>query len=295
MTDHDGSGPGVLRTGVVQMTSGADTAANVARAGELVAEAAAAGATLVALPEKWHHMDAPARAMRAAEPLDGPSLTAAADWARTHAIAVLAGSVIEAIDDEGPPANTSVLFGPDGTALAVYRKLHLFDVEVGGRVYRESDGARAGDRLATGWLGPVGIGMSVCYDLRFPELYRALAYAGVRLLAVPAAFTAATGRAHWEALLRARAIENQCFVLAPGQVGRHPDGSESHGHSMVIDPWGVVLAEVGEGEGVAVADLDLAAQDEVRTRLPALRHRREDVFGAPGPIPASSPEGVGGP
>jgi predicted amidohydrolase len=286
MTDTDGSDPRVLRTGVVQMSSRADTAANIARAGELVAEAAAAGAELVALPEKWHHMDAPLRGREAAEPLDGPSLEAAAGWARTHGVALLAGSVIEAIGGGGTPANTSVLIGPDGTTLATYRKLHLFDVEVGGRVYRESDGARAGDAVVVGWLGPVGVGMSVCYDLRFPELYRTLVYAGARVLAVPAAFTAATGKAHWEPLLRARAIENQCFVVAPGQVGRHADGSVSHGHSMIVDPWGIVLAEVGEGEGVAVADLDLSAQDEVRTRLPALRHRREDLFGPPGPFPA---------
>ncbi len=262
------------------MTSGADAAANIDRARAHVAHAADLGADLIALPEKWHHIDAPARAAEAAEPMDGPSLSAAAGWARTHGVAILAGSVVERFDDGGPPANTSVLIGPDGEVRAAYRKLHLFDVEVGGRVYRESDGVRAGDAPAVAWLDGVGVGLSICYDLRFPELYRALVGAGARILMVPAAFTAATGPAHWEPLLRARAIENQCFVLAPGQVGRHADGSVSHGHSMIVGPWGTVLAQVGSGEGVAMAELDLADLDEVRERLPALRHRRTDVFPA---------------
>lgn len=286
MNQTDGSGPRLIRAAVVQMTSSADTPANLARAGGLVEEAAAAGATLVVLPEKWHHIDAPRRSRRAAESLDGPSLAAATGWARRHGIAILAGSVVEEGDTDDPrPRNTSVLIDADGSRQAVYRKLHLFDVEVGGRVYRESDGARPGDRAVVGWIGDVGVGLSVCYDLRFPELYRTLAYAGARILTVPAAFTATTGRAHWETLLRARAIEDQCFVLASGQVGVHADGSESHGHSMIVDPWGRVLAEVPEGEGVAVADLDLDEQDRIRASLPALAHRRADLFGPPGPIP----------
>ena len=268
------------------MTSGADTPANIARAGALVAHAAALGADLIALPEKWHRIDAPARAVEAAEPTDGPSLSAAAGWARTHGVAILAGSVIERIDDDGPPANTSVLIGRDGEVLAAYRKLHLFDVEVGGRAYRESDGVRAGDAPALGWLDGVGVGLSVCYDLRFPELYRALVGGGARILTVPAAFTATTGPAHWEPLLRARAIENQCFVLAPGQIGRHADGSVSHGDSMIVDPWGTVLTRIDAGEGVGIADIDLADQQEVRGRMPVLDHRRPDVFPSHGPTPS---------
>ncbi len=288
----DGSVRSVLRAAVVQMTSGADTAANIDRARAHVARAADLGADLIALPEKWHHIDAPARAAEAAEPMDGPSLRAAAGWARTHGVAILAGSVVERVDDGGPPANTSVLIGPDGEFRATYRKLHLFDVEVGGRAYRESDGARAGDAPVLGLLDGVGVGLSICYDLRFPELYRALVGAGARILTVPAAFTATTGPAHWESLLRARAIENQCFVLAPGQVGRHADGSVSHGHSMIVDPWGTVLTRVGVGEGVGIADLDLAYQEDIRRRMPALEHRRPDLFPSATPRNAS---GRGGP
>jgi deaminated glutathione amidase len=267
-----------LRAACVQLTSGDDRDRNLAVAGALVARAAAAGAELVVLPEKWPYISPPARLAAGAEELDGPSLTAARGWARTHGIALVAGSIAERAGD-GRTRNTSVLILPDGADAAVYRKLHLFDVEVGGRVYRESDGAAAGDALVVGDALGHRIGMSVCYDLRFPELYRRLVLAGADILTVPSAFTAATGRDHWEPLLRARAIENQAFVLAAGQVGTHVDGSVSHGRSMIVDPWGVVLAQAGDAETVVVADLDFAALDDIRRRLPALRHRRPDVYG----------------
>lgn len=255
------------------MTSRADRAANLETAGRLVARAAAAGARLVALPERWPHVDG--RDTRAgAEPLDGPAVTAARGWAREHGVALLAGSIAEAGAPGGRAYNTSVLIDPAGVIAATYRKVHLFDVDVGGRSYRESAATAPGDAPATGTVLGRVVGLSVCYDLRFPELYRSLVDAGAEILAVPAAFTAATGRDHWEPLLRARAIENQCFVIAPGQYGTHDDGTVSHGRSMIVDPWGTVLACAPDGEGVALAALDVARLREVRRRLPALRHRR---------------------
>jgi predicted amidohydrolase len=259
------------------MTSTADRDRNIAAAGALVARAAAAGARLVVLPEKWPFIHGP-RTREGAEALDGPSVSAARRWAIDHGIAVLAGSVIEARDD-GRAHNTSVLIGPDGGIAATYRKLHMFDVEVGGVVYRESAATAPGDAIVVGEALGRRVGMSVCYDLRFPELYRRLAAGGAEVIVVPAAFTSTTGRDHWEPLLRARAIENQAFVIAAGQYGTHDDGTVSHGRSMVVDPWGVVLAQAPDGEGIAVADLDFGRLAEIRERLPALRHRRDDVYG----------------
>ena len=256
------------------MTSTADRAANLERAAALVARAADAGARLVALPERWAHLDG-RRTLDGAEPLDGPAVTAARGWAREHGIALLAGSIAEAGAAGGRAYNTSVLIGPAGEVVAAYRKLHLFDVTVGGRDYRESAATAPGESVvAGGVLGHV-VGLSVCYDLRFPELYRALVDRGADILAVPAAFTAATGRDHWEPLLRARAIENQCYVLAPGQCGDHGDGTVSHGHSMIVDPWGTVLACAADGEGVAMATLDFGLLQDVRSRLPVLGHRKD--------------------
>lgn len=259
------------------MTSRADRGRNLSLAGELVARAASAGARLVVLPEKWPWVHGP-RTLDGAEALDGTSATAAREWAREHGIAVLAGSLIEARAD-GRVHNTSLLIGPDGEVAATHRKLHLFDVDVAGVRYRESAATAPGDRVVVGEVLGRRVGMSVCYDLRFPELFRELAARGAEVLVVPSAFTAATGRDHWEPLLRARAIENQAFVIAAGQYGTHDDGTVSHGRSMVVDPWGVVLAQAPDGQGLAVGDLDFDRLAEVRERLPALRHRRGDVFG----------------
>ena len=264
------------------MTSGPDVGSNTATAARLVAEAAGAGAELVVLPEKWPLIHDAAPTLAAAEDLEGPCATAARVWAEHHAITLLAGSVIEAAAD-GRVHNTSLLIDPAGEIVARYRKLHMFDVEVAGTVYRESDASAPGDAVVTAAAAGRSIGMTICYDLRFPELYRRLALDGAEILVVPSAFTAATGAAHWETLLRARAIENQAFVLAADQWGEHANGTRSHGGSMIVDPWGTVLARVDEGEGVALADLDFAAMDDVRGRLPALTHRRVDVYGDPGP------------
>jgi predicted amidohydrolase len=272
----------LLRVAAIQMTSGGDVERNHRVAERLVRRAAASGARVAVLPEKWHFIHDDRRSREAAESLDGPSTGLARDWAAELGLTIVAGSVIERGPD-GRSYNTSVLIQPNGEVTAVYRKLHLFDVEVGGVSYRESDGVRPGDRIVSGFAAGRRIGLSICYDLRFPELYRRLALEGAELLAVPSAFTAATGRDHWEVLLRARAIENQAFVVAANQYGTHANGNRSYGRSMVVDPWGVVLAQAGDGEAVVLADLDFGRRSEIRARLPALGHRRSDVYGDPGP------------
>jgi predicted amidohydrolase len=267
----------VLRAAAVQLNSTNDKARNLAAAERLVRAAAADGAELVALPEKWNLLAGGEELLAGAEPLDGPSLTAARDWARTLGIHLLAGSIAEHGDDE-KASNTSILIGPEGEDLAVYRKIHMFDVDAGGVSYRESEHERPGSEVVTGPVGELIAGLSVCYDLRFPELYRILALRGARLLTVPSAFTAATGRDHWEVLLRARAIENQAFVLAPNQVGQASPHFDSFGHSAIVDPWGKVLALAPDGECFVAAELDLEAQVRVRESLPSLANRRPQAY-----------------
>ena len=259
------------------MTTGDDRGRNITAARALVGDAAAAGARLIVLPEKWPFIHGP-RTSEGAETLDGPAITAAAGWAREMGVAILAGSVTERADG-GRVHNTSLLIAPDGRVTGTYRKLHMFDVNVGGVSYRESAATAAGSEIVVAEVLGRRVGMSVCYDLRFPELYRRLTLLGAEVIVIPSAFTRTTGRDHWEPLVRARAIENQVFVIAAGQVGRHADGTVSHGHSMIVDPWGTVLADAPGGEGIAVATLDFARMADVRARLPALTHRREDVYG----------------
>jgi predicted amidohydrolase len=269
-----------VRAAAIQLNSTDDAPRNRATAERLIREAAGRGAALVVLPEKWNLLAQPDRMAVAAEPLDGPSIAWARSLSRELRVDLVAGSIVERAGDGGKPFNTSVHVGPDGEVRAVYRKLHLFDVEVEGVVYRESDAERPGDELVVSALADgTALGMSICYDLRFPELYRALAARGARVLAVPSAFTLATTRDHWEVLLRARAIEDQAFVVAANQVGAHPPGQRCGGRSMIVDPWGLVLARAPDGEAALVADLDFAAQDAIRARLPALAHRRDDVGG----------------
>jgi deaminated glutathione amidase len=272
-----------MRAAAVQLNSTADRARNLAAAERLVRAAAAAGAELVALPEKWNLLASGEEMAAGAEPLDGPSLGAARGWARELGVHLLAGSIAERGED-GRPFNASVLIGPGGEVLAVYRKIHMFDVDAGGVAYRESEHERAGDEIVDAEVGGIGVGLTVCYDLRFPELYRILALRGARLIAVPSAFTLATGRDHWETLLRARAIENQVFVLAPNQVGEAPPHYSSYGRSAIVDPWGVVLATAADGEGFVTADLDLAAQERIREALPALANRRPEAYVWPQPM-----------
>ena len=270
-----------MKAAVVQMNSTRDPVANLDAAGRLVIRAAEAGADLVVLPEKWPWLAAGGGVVEGAEPIDGPALTAAAGWAGELGIHLVAGSLTE-VRPDGSLSNTSVTFGPDGRTIATYRKIHMFDVDVGGISYRESEYESAGSRTACFEADPMKIGIAICYDVRFPELFRSLTDIGVDVVAIPSAFTATTGPDHWEVLIRARAIENQCFVLAANQFGEAEPGYGFWGHSMIVDPWGRILTTAGEGEGFAVATLDRDLLDRVRSDLPALEHRRGDLFGGGG-------------
>ena len=269
-----------MRVAAVQLNSNGEKERNLAAAERQVRAAAADGAELVALPEKWNLLAGGAELLAGSEALEGPSLAAARSWTRELGIHLLAGSVSEQ-GPEGKAFNTSVLIGPDGADLAAYRKIHMFDVDVGGVAYRESDHEEPGGEVVTAPFGDAILGLSVCYDLRFPELYRILAVRGAKLLAVPSAFTLATGRDHWEPLLRARAIENQAFVLAPNQVGEAAPHFSSYGRSMIVDPWGTVLATAPDEECFVAAELDFAAQDRVRESLPSLANRRPQTYAWP--------------
>ena len=262
----------------IQMKSGPDKATNVAEAEARIAEAAGAGAQLIALPEVFAWRGPHDRERFEAETIPGPTTDRMEALARRLGIHLVAGSLLESRPEGEPglPFNTSTLFGPDGSLLALYRKVHLFDVDLPGRVtIRESDLRAPGSEVVSVATALGRIGLAVCYDLRFPELFRRLADAGTEIVVMPSAFTRPTGLAHWEPLLRARAIENQCFVVAPNQFGAGSAGFSDYGNSLVIDPWGVVLARGGDDEaGVVSATLDAAVLDRVRRELPSLTHRR---------------------
>ena len=259
----------------VQMASGPDRTANVARASALVREAAARGAQLVVLPEVFAWRGPRTDEAAHAEPVPGPTSETMATVARESRVYLCAGSLLEAVPGERRAYNTSCVFDPTGRLLARYRKLHLFDVDLPGRVaVRESETRAPGSDLVTVDTALGILGLSICYDLRFPELYRALAACGAEILLVPSAFTFFTGAAHWQALLRARAIENQCYVIAPDQAGTSPHGFADYGDSLIVDPWGRVLARAGEGEAVVTAEIDRAYLARVRRELPSLAHRR---------------------
>ncbi len=268
-----------MRVAAVQLNSTADPAANLATADRLTRAAAADGASLIVLPEKWTAIGSDEELRAAAEPLDGRSVRWARATARELGVDLVAGSILERLAGSEKLANTSVHVDATGEVRAVYRKVHMFDVEVGGRTYRESELEEPGDEIVLSETGDgVELGLSICYDLRFPELYRILAVRGARLIAVPAAFTLQTTRDHWETLLRARAIENQAFIIAANQIGPHPAGQHSGGRSMIVDPWGLVLARAPDRECHIVAELDLDGQREIRTRLPALANRRPGAY-----------------
>lgn len=265
----------MLPVALVQMDAGEDVAANVATAERLTGEAARVGARFIALPEMYHFRSTGKPAQLPGEPIPGPSTRGLQAIAAQYGAAILAGSVCEAIAGSFKVHNTSVLIGPDGAIVATYRKIHLFDVEVDGVAIRESDWYVPGDAPVSAEVLGRSVGLSICYDLRFPELYRRHADHRAEILAVPASFTATSGAAHWESLLRARAIENQAFVLAPGQTGPGSGGVMTYGNSMIVDPWGVVLGRGGDaGNEIVTATLDFGRLMEVRRRLPALGHRR---------------------
>jgi predicted amidohydrolase len=268
-----------VRAAAVQLNSTADKDRNLELAERLTRAAAHDGAELVVLPEKFNLLGDPADLAEGAETLAGPTIAWASSIARELGIDLVAGSIVELREGREKLANTSVHLGPDGEVKAAYRKIHMFDVEVGGQVYRESDSEDPGEEIVLSETGGgLPLGLSVCYDLRFPELFRILAVKGARIITLPAAFTKITGRAHWEVLIRARAIENQAFMVAADQVGRHPPDKESFGGSMIVDPWGEVLARAPDEGCFVAADLDLARQDEVREKLPSLANRMPATY-----------------
>ncbi|TML55884.1 MAG: carbon-nitrogen hydrolase family protein [Actinobacteria bacterium] len=268
----------LLRVACVQMTSGPDKAANLEKAEPLVGRAASTGADVVVLPEKWNAIGDGDVLYAAAEPLEGgETVELMAEWARRHGITLVGGSIAEQREGREKLSNTSIAFGPDGDVLGVYRKIHMFDVEVEGNVYRESEAQEAGDEpvvVQADWP----IGLTVCYDVRFPELYRILALEGAELVTVPSAFTVPTGRDHWHVLMRARAIENQCYIAASAQFGMTRPGKPSYGRSLIVDPWGIVLAQAPDEETVISAELDRARLRSVREKLPSLKNRQADAY-----------------
>ncbi len=269
----------MTRVAALQMVSGPELGANLAVADRLLGEAAAAGAALAVLPEYFcligrrdtDKLDA------AEAPGDGPVQRFLSESARRLGLWIVGGTLPMRTEDPAQAMNSNTVWAPDGTLAARYDKMHLFSFEQGEERYDEGRVLRAGSTPVALQAGALRVGLSVCYDLRFPELYRALMHPPCDLLCVPSAFTVPTGRAHWELLLRARAVENQCYVIAAAQGGLHPTGRRTWGHSMVVDPWGEVLAVQAEGEGVVLAEVDPARLADVRTRLPALRHRRPEL------------------
>jgi deaminated glutathione amidase len=268
-----------MKVAAVQLNSTADQVANMAHADRLTRAAAADGAKLIVLPEKWTAMGSEQDLRDGAETLDGAAIGWARAIARELRVDLVAGSILERVAGQSKLANTSVHVNPQGEMMAAYRKIHMFDVEVGGRTYRESALEEPGEEIVLSHTADgVELGLSICYDLRFPELYRILAIRGARIFTLPAAFTLATTRDHWEALVRARAIENQAFVIAANQVGEHPAAQHSGGRSMIVDPWGVVLAQAPDSECYIVAELDLESQLAIRARLPSLANRRPEAY-----------------
>jgi predicted amidohydrolase len=279
-----------LRVAAIQMTSTADQVVNLRQADDLITEAASSKAALAALPENFSYLRSEGDPPPKAEPFadtgeegGGGAVTAwLCEKARARGLWILGGTIPEALPpgaDDSRIYNTSLLVDPTGRVVARYRKLHLFDVAIpGGPLHEESKTVAPGRDivLAETPLGPAGL--TVCYDLRFPELYRVMALRGARIFFVPSAFTAHTGKDHWEPLLRARAIENGCFVVAPAQVGRHSTRRASHGHALIVDPWGTILAQAPDRPAVVFADLDSEDLDRVRRGIPTLAHVRRDLF-----------------
>jgi predicted amidohydrolase len=269
------------RIACIQLRAGPSPDDNLVSAERLVRRAAAGGADIALLPERWEAFGSADELREAAQPVDGPRLIAVQGWARELGMAIVAGSVAERVDGDVRLRNTSVAFDRDGRQVAAYRKIHQFDVDLEHQRVRESDTDAPGTGPVMATLADVQVGLTICYDLRFPELYRAYAVAGATVVTVPAAFLERTGRDHWEVLLRARAIENQCFVAAANQYGSLPAGFTAYGRSMIVDPWGTVLAQAPDGNGVIVADCDHDALARVRAQVPSLAHRRPEAYGPP--------------
>jgi predicted amidohydrolase len=267
-----------IKVAAIQMSSTPHKQENLETAERLLRSAVSSGADLVALPELWscHGLEEVYKGN--AEPVPGPTTEFLGALARELGVYILGGSILEGTPSSTKLHNTSTFFGPDGRMSAIYRKIHLFDVRAPDREYLESHTIAAGTEIVTAKTGAATVGLSVCYDVRFPELYRLLALRGAEVLAVPAAFTLQTGKDHWELLLRARAVENQAYVVAPAQWGRKADGRWTYGRSMIVDPWGTVLAQCPDRDGYALATLDLDYLDRFREEFPALRNRRPEAY-----------------
>ena len=285
-----------MRAAAVQLSSTEDKDRNLAAADRLTREAAADGADLIVLPEKFNVLGTHEDYLRGAETLEGPTISWAREVSQELGIDLVAGSIAERREGREKLSNTSVHVGPSGELKAVYRKIHMFDVEVGGKVYRESESEEPGGEIVLSeTVGGLPLGLTVCYDLRFPELFRILAVQGARIVSLPAAFTKVTGQAHWEILIRARAIENQAFMVAADQIGTHPPDKESFGGSLIVDPWGEVLARAPDASSDSAeptfiaAELDLARQDEVRSKLPSLANRVAGAYRWPLAVPEEAP------
>src|SRR4051794_6082722 len=278
-----------MRAAAVQLNSNEDKERNLAAADELTRAAASDGAQLVVLPEKFNVLGTHEHYEQGAETLDGQTISWARGLAGELGIDLVAGSIVERREGREKLSNTCVHLSPDGDIRAVYRKIHMFDVVVGNVEYRESAVEEPGDDIVLSELADgEGLGLTICYDLRFPELFRILALKGATVISLPAAFTKITGQAHWEILIRARAIENQVFMVAAGQVGTHPEDKESYGSSMIVDPWGEILARVTEdGPGYCVANLDFTRQAEVRDKIPSLANRQADAYEWPTEVVAA--------
>jgi deaminated glutathione amidase len=270
-----------VRAAAVQLNSNANKERNLEVAARLVRAAADDGAELIVLPEKFNLLGTAEQMSEGAESLDGPTLRWVSALAIETGAWIVAGSIVERREGEEKLGNTSALVGPDGSLEAVYRKIHMFDTDVGGVAYRESETEAPGDEIVVGQAADVPVGMAICYDLRFPEVFRILALRGARVIALPSAFTLHTGKDHWEVLLRARAVEDQVFMVAAGQIGEHFPEHRSYGRSMIVDPWGLVLATAPDRECYVVADLDFDAQDRIREQLPSLANRRPATYRRP--------------
>lgn len=269
-----------MRAAVVQMHVVPDVSENLSTAATLVRNAAAAGAKLIVLPEMVDFSGDDSQIPTIKTDIPGPVSNHFAELARELGIWLQAGSIHENIPGENRTYNTALLFNPQGEEVARYRKLHLYDVQIPGRVdAMESATVAPGSEVVTGDIDGRTAGLTICYDIRFPELYRELANRGAEIVFLPAAFMLFTGKDHWEPLIRARAIENQCFMLASGTQGVYPDGRATYGRSMIVDPWGTVLATAADGTGFAIADLDFEALDRIRTELPSLANRRREILG----------------
>ncbi len=267
-----------MRVAAIQLTSTADRVRNLEMAEKLVAAAAGDAARLIVLPEMFNVLGDGEVLRAGAEPIDGSSLRWAGEQARRHGIWLVAGSIMEHITGQERIFNTSCLFDPDGERRAIYRKIHLFDCDVPGASYHESATVMPGRDIVCTEAESLSLGLSICFDLRFPELFRIHALDGARLIALASAFTERTGRDHWEVLVRARAIENQVFLIAANQFGASTPKLRWFGRSMIVDPWGVVLAQAPDRECFIIADLDFAEQDRMRAQLPSLANRRPEAY-----------------